>query len=56
MLVEKQKPTVVRFPSSAITGFKSQGLECCLMMSDNGPAEVSNPPTMQVRVPDMVHL
>lgn len=37
-LADEQKPTVIGFLSQAIAWFDSQGIECCRVMSDNGPA------------------
>ena len=42
VLADEQKPTVIGFLSRAVAWFNGQGIECRRMMSDNGPAYVSN--------------
>lgn len=42
VLAVEQKPTVMSFLSRAVAWFNSQGIACQRVMSDKGPACVSN--------------
>jgi transposase InsO family protein len=42
VLEDEQKPTVIGFLTRALAWFNGQGIECRRVMSDNGPAYVSN--------------
>ena len=41
MLADEQKPTVIGFLSCAVAWFNDQGIECRRVMTDKGPAYVS---------------
>ena len=50
VLADEQKPTVVCFLTRAHASFNGQGIECSRVMSDKGPAYVSQAFTQDCRI------